>query len=130
MPLTRKEMLEKFPLLDMYQSLSGETAVYDGQGEFQGLCYCLFKLGGEAGEVLEKMGKLLRDRGVRWNSDPKSWPDDVQEALKKELGDVLWYVAGVARELGFSLQSVAECNLEKLEDREKRGKIHGSGDNR
>lgn len=128
--MTRKELLIENPELNEYQFLSGQTALYPGQGEFQGLVYCLLKLGGEAGEVLEKVGKLLRDSGVEWDSDPKSWPADVQLAIKKELGDVLWYIGGVARECGWTLQDVAETNLDKLESRQNRGMIHGSGDNR
>ena len=130
MPLSRKDVLEKFPLLNMYQNLSGETAIYPGQGEFQGLCYVLFKLAGESGEIMEKMGKLLRGSTVIWGSNQKDWPQEVRDAFKKELGDVLWYVAGTAREMGFTLQDVAETNLDKLESREERGLLHGNGDNR
>ena len=127
---SRKDLLHDYPTLNNYQELSGQTAIYPGQGEFQGLCYCLFKLGGEAGEIFEKMGKLLRGRGIEWDANPKSWPDDIKDAFKKELGDVLWYLGGVSRELDFTLQDVGETNLEKLESREQRGVIHGSGDNR
>lgn len=128
--MTRAQLLREYPSLNDYQILSGQTALYPGQGEFQGLIYCLLKLGGEAGEVLEKVGKLLRDRGIEWDTDPKTWPDDVKLAIKKELGDVLWYIGGVSREMGFELQDVAETNLDKLESRQNRGMIHGSGDNR
>jgi NTP pyrophosphatase (non-canonical NTP hydrolase) len=128
--MRRAELLNQEPTLNNYQNLALNTAVYKGQGTFQGLCYCLFKLAGEAGEVNEKMGKLLRDNSVEWDSDPKSWPDEIHEAFVKELGDVLWYIGGVAKELGFTMQHVGEVNLEKLESRQERGKIHGSGDNR
>ena len=50
--------------------------------------------------------------------------------MLKELGDVLWYVANTATELGVSLQYVAELNVEKLRDRQKRGVLHGSGSDR
>lgn len=128
--LSRKDILNQNPTLNQYQDLAYETALYPGQGEFQGLCYCLFKLGGEAGEVLEKMGKLLRDRGIEFGSNPKTWPTDVLENFKKELGDILWYIGGVGKELGFTMQEIAECNVAKLQSRQQRGVVHGSGDDR
>lgn len=80
-------------------------------------------LTGEAGEVADKIKKILRDKdGV-----PSS--EDVV-AIKKELGDTLWYLATVARYLEIPLSEVAEGNLAKLEDRWQRNKIHGEGDER
>ena len=78
---------------------------------------------GEAGETADKIKKILRDKdGVVSDND--------KMAISKELGDVLWYVASVARYLDVSLSDVAEKNLEKLEDRYQRNKIHGAGDER
>ena len=74
---------------------------------------------GEAGEVAEKLKKSLRD-----NTNL-----DVQD-MKKELGDVLFYLAALANLYQSSLQEVAELNMEKLNSRQKRGKMNGSGDNR
>lgn len=79
----------------------------------------LLGLAGEAGEVLEKVKKAYRD----------GKPVDCGE-LAKELGDVLYYVAMVARDNGFRLSEIAEILLEKLEGREKRGTLSGEGDNR
>ena len=74
---------------------------------------------GEAGEVAEKLKKSLRDNT---NLDKKE--------MMKELGDVLFYVAALANLYGGTLQSVAEMNVDKLDSRQKRGTIKGSGDNR
>jgi len=104
-----------------YQKLSKKTAIYPNIGN--NFIYPTLGLAGEAGEVAEKIKKVLRDReGIL---DKK-----VKEDIKKELGDVLWYVSQLATELGFSLDSVASFNIEKLSSRRKRDKIHGSGDNR
>jgi NTP pyrophosphatase (non-canonical NTP hydrolase) len=83
----------------------------------------LFDLGGETGEVLEHLKKIQRD------NDGVVTPER-REALSKELGDCLWYLARVASELGLELNTVAMENIEKLQDRKDRGVIQGSGDNR
>ncbi len=85
------------------------------------------KLAGEAGEVAEKLAKQVRDKGVLRFKDVS--PED-REALKKELGDVLWYVSEISHQLGFSLESVAVTNVEKLAGRVERGTLHGDGDDR
>lgn len=85
--------------------------------------YPFIKLGGEAGEVLEKIGKIIRDSGGVMT--------DVQrEALMHELGDLLWYVNAGARELGYSLGTVARRNIGKLAGRKERNTLQGSGDAR
>lgn len=83
----------------------------------------LLGLVGEAGEVSEKFKKIIRDHEGRITDEDK-------REIAKELGDVLWYVSAVASYLGFSLQEVAEMNLEKLFSRRDRGTSRGSGDNR
>jgi NTP pyrophosphatase (non-canonical NTP hydrolase) len=128
--MDRQTILQNHPTLNQYQILSQATAIYPGQGEFQGFCYILFKLAGETGEILEKMGKLLRDHGIEWGTPLKDWPEEVRIGMKKEFGDVLWYIAGGLKELGFTLQECGETNLAKLESRYNRGVIHGSGDER
>lgn len=107
--------------LDEYQGLALESAVYEPRFA---ILYPALKLAGEAGEVSEKVGKRLRDQSGDF-SDPE-W----KLAMKKELGDVLWYIGALASDLGFTLEQVADTNLEKLASRMSRGVISGSGDNR
>lgn len=107
--------------LDYYQMAAQQTAVYPTLGH--PIVYPALGLAGEAGEVAEKVKKLCRDRdGV---IDP-----EFKTLLKKELGDVLWYVSEVARQAGLTLSEVAEHNIEKLNSRKERGVLHGSGDER
>lgn len=104
-----------------YQKQSRATAVYPNIGD--NIIYPTLGLTGEAGEVAEKVKKIIRDRdGVM--------TDDTRAAIAGELGDVLWYVAQIATELGLSLDDVARGNVEKLSSRARRGVIGGSGDNR
>jgi NTP pyrophosphatase (non-canonical NTP hydrolase) len=104
-----------------YQKKSRKTAVYPNAGE--NYIYPTLGLAGESGEVAEKIKKVLRDKdGVI--------DDETKEMIKKELGDVLWYVAQLASELGLSLDEIAEKNIEKLYSRMDRGKLNGDGDNR
>lgn len=77
----------------------------------------------EAGEVAGKVKKIFRDRGGEITEADR-------QALKKELGDVLWYLAQICTELDLSLQEVAEANLIKLFSRLERGQIRGEGDER
>lgn len=77
----------------------------------------------EAGEVAGKVKKIFRDRGGEITEADRM-------ALKKELGDVLWYLAQICTELDLSLQEVAEANLIKLFSRLERGQIGGDGDER
>jgi NTP pyrophosphatase (non-canonical NTP hydrolase) len=107
--------------LDEYQDLAIESAVYNPRFA---ITYPALKLSGEAGEVSEKVGKRLRDFDGDL-TDPE-W----QDALAKELGDVLWYIAALARDIGWTLEEVAEANLSKLASRMERGVIGGSGDDR
>lgn len=108
-----------------YQDRAMQTAIYPGRGTFQGLVYLALKLNGEAGEVAEKIGKTMRDNGGLLT-------ENVALGLRKELGDVLWYLAALAEELGigFDLDTVAQVNLDKLADRYVRGTLGGSGDDR
>ena len=80
-------------------------------------------LAGEAGEVEDKIKKVIRDKGGKLDEEAKG-------ELVKELGDTLWYVATIARYLDVPLSKVAEGNVSKLQSRLERGKISGSGDNR
>ena len=104
-----------------YQTKSRGTAKYPAIGH--GVVYPTLGLVNEAGEVAGKIKKVFRDKGGEINPETR-------EALKAELGDVLWYLAQTCTELGISLEEVAESNLTKLLDRQARGKIQGDGDNR
>lgn len=108
------EHLEKLDF-DSYQVKTADTAVYPK--EF-GLYYVTLGLSNEAGEFAGKVKKIIRDG------------DYDTEALAAELGDVLWYLARCADELGIPLRKVAEDNLTKLQDRKNRNVIKGSGDGR
>lgn len=110
--------------LDEYQHAARSTAVYPAHAR---IVYPALKLAGEAGEVAEKLGKLIRDEGYKVG-EPLTQAQ--QQALGKEVGDVLWYVANLAADLGLSLEEVATTNLEKLASRKERGVIGGSGDDR
>lgn len=108
---------------DDYQRQAIDTLIYPGSGEILGLSYVVLGLMGEAGEVAEKVKKLIRDKGGEITETDK-------QELKKELGDVLWYSAALCHELGVDLADVAIQNVEKLNSRKQRGKLSGSGDNR
>ena len=85
--------------------------------------YPVLGLCGESGEIAEKIKKVIRDEGGIISEQKK-------EEIKKELGDVLWYISQIGVELGLSLDAVAKGNIEKLQSRLERNKISGSGDNR
>jgi NTP pyrophosphatase (non-canonical NTP hydrolase) len=104
-----------------YQQQAAQTARYPQRGANP--IYPTLGLAGEAGEVCEKVKKILRDAEGEFS------PEAVA-TIKKELGDVLWYVAMLADELGLSLEEVAAENVAKLQSRAERGKLGGSGDER
>lgn len=107
--------------LDEYQELSKKTALMPKAGH--PIYYPAMGLAGEAGEVLNHVKKIMRD-------DADVLTEDRRAALKKELGDVLWYLAQVATALDCKLSDLASSNLTKLFDRKQRGVIQGQGDNR
>ena len=106
-----------------YQARATETAVYPGQGEFTGLAYAALGLSGEAGETAEQVKKT-------WRDDGESVTNERRVKILKELGDVLWYAAQVATEIGADLSDVAQQNIEKLAARRKNNLIHGEGSDR
>ncbi len=106
-----------------YQEVQRSTASYGSPN----LLYPALGLGGEAGEVLEKIKKNWRNLGVAF---PSQYTNEMKEALAKELGDVLWYVSAIAGELEIDLDDVAQANINKLLDRRARGVIKSEGDNR
>ena len=107
--------------LNHYQRESRKTALYPEVG--RNAIYPTLGLVGEAGEVADKVKKILRDKEGVFDKDSK-------DAIKFELGDVLWYISQLSSELGFELEEVANANIQKLDSRKSRGKIQGSGDNR
>ena len=116
----RKETVMRHPqkalTLDAYQQQAAKTAVYPAYASFQ---YLIAGLAGEVGELASIFAK-------HWRGDGNlKFP-----RAAAELGDVLWFVAMLAGELGYSLSEVAENNLDKLADRAVRGKLKGNGDNR
>lgn len=105
--------------LNDYQKKALETAIYPTP-----IIYPSLGLTGEAGEVADKVKKVIRDK----NSDFSD--ENTRKEIAKEIGDVLWYCATLSNDLGFSLEEIAQMNYDKLKSRYERGKIHGSGDNR
>lgn len=104
-----------------YQASAKMTAIYPNEGS--NICYPALGLAGESGEVCEKVKKVIRD-------DTGIISTERRNDLKKELGDVLWYVSAMCSELGLSMADVAESNLAKLKKRQEKGTLKGSGDNR
>jgi len=106
--------------LDMYQQVAKQTAIYPRE---QAIIYPTLGLTGEAGEVANKVKKIIRD------GTDKTSEDNVQK-ISAEIGDCLWYIAVLADDIGVKLSDIANNNLDKLYDRANRGKLSGSGDNR
>ena len=102
-----------------YQEMAKTTAIYDKK---QQILYPALGLAGEAGEVANKVKKLIRD-GHEKNKDYRT-------EISAEIGDVLWYCAVLADDIGCDLQTIANNNIIKLKDRMDRGVIGGNGDNR
>lgn len=105
---------------DEYQKRARQTAIYP---ETLKVIYPTLGLAGETGEVAEKVKKTIRDGNG-------SFDDERRDAIAREMGDVLWYLAMIAADLGLSLDDVAQINLDKLASRQSRHRLHGNGDNR
>jgi len=104
--------------LNEYQKKARATAIYSDK-----IIYPTLGLCGEAGEVADKVKKVMRDNNGYFSAVKK-------EELKRELGDVLWCIANLAEDLETSLEKIAQINIDKLYDRKNRGVLGGSGDNR
>ena len=104
-----------------YQQAASKTAIYPDRGE--NLYYPVLGLCGETGEGAEKIKKVMRDDGGVVSEDKR-------QDLKKELGDILWYISALSDELHLRLDDIASTNIEKLYSRKERNQIHGSGDDR
>lgn len=100
---------------DSFQEQAIETAIYP---QSYSIIYPAMGLANEAGEVLGKVKKLIRDGTLD------------RDAVIAELGDVLWYLAVLSDDLGVLLSQVAQYNIDKLNSRLERGTLRGSGDNR
>lgn len=104
-----------------YQIEARKTAIYPNMDN--NFIYPALGLVGEAGEIAEKIKKVIRD-------DNYVITEEKRAEITKELGDVLWYIANLSKELGISMEDVASTNLAKLKSRQERDMLHGSGDNR
>ena len=110
---------------DEYQKKAAKYDLFEVSSDLKevGFIEKVLGLTGEAGETADKIKKILRDKDGTVS-------DEDRESATKELGDVLWYVAAIARYLGVDLSEVAEGNINKLESRYQRNKLHGAGDER
>ena len=102
--------------LNHYQQEARKTAIYPEEYE---ITYPLLGLTGEVGEFANKYKKVLRDGAIFTRVD-----------IASELGDILWYLSNLASDVGISLNAIAQQNVDKLRDRQKRGVLGGSGDTR
>lgn len=108
--------------LDEYQK-KALTTVIASDSEFRDLLHWVLGINGEAGEIAEKVKKIIRDKGGVVSEQDK-------QDMAREVGDVLWYLAVFAHHLGVPFETVAQQNLDKLQSRQARGVLQGSGDNR
>jgi len=122
-----------------YQEKALETAIFEKQGQlgfielspdsnegmvnFTSFIYPVLGLCGETGEIAEKIKKLIRDKKAILD-------EEFISEIKKELGDVLWYLAVLAKQFDLNLNDIAEKNIEKLASRKERNVLSGSGDER
>ncbi len=103
-----------------YQQKAEKTNLVKGE---LALYYAVLGLTGEAGEIANAVKKIIRDNNNQITKEK------IQQ-LKKELGDVLWYIARICSELNLNLDDVMKENIEKLYSRMQRNALHGDGDNR
>jgi NTP pyrophosphatase (non-canonical NTP hydrolase) len=118
---------------DDYQAAADKTAypfehaamrfIDDPNVTWVRMAYLALKLNGEAGELAEEIGKALRD-------DDGFVDTERMERIIKELGDVQWYVAEIASEMNIRLSTIMQMNVDKLRDRDERGVLGGSGNDR
>lgn len=101
--------------LNDYQRAAAGTAIYSPK---HAVIYPALGLAAEAGEVANKVKKILRDGTFD------------RDAIADEVGDCLWYIAVLCRDLNVNLKDLADANIKKLYGRKQRGTLKGSGDNR
>ena len=125
-------------IMDAYQRRARKTVVYPRESR---VIYPALGLAGESGEVCEKIKKVMRGDLVKeiksnkqslskWFDNAGNLQREFKDSVEKELGDVLWYVANLASDLGLSMDIIAAKNLEKLRDRQDRDTLQGEGDDR
>lgn len=106
--------------LNEYQQCALKTAIYPEQYK---VIYPALEIAGEAGEFADKMKKIIRD-------DNNLLSKEKAYEMAMELGDICWGISAAAHDLGFTLEEICEANIKKLESRQRRGVLGGSGDNR
>ena len=116
-----KLVIEEVMTAEFYEMKAGQTAIFP---KYKALEYLALGLTSEAGEVAGKVKKLIRD-----GEDVEGF-ELKKIAIASEIGDVLWYCAMLAKEVGVPLNDIMKENLKKLHGRKVRGTLHGSGDNR
>ena len=116
-----KLFIEEIITPDLYENLAGQTAIFP---EEKALEYLALGMTSEAGEVAGKVKKLIRD------GEDKEGFEMKKLAIASEIGDVLWYCAMMAKEVGVPLNDIMKENLKKLHGRKERGTLQGSGDER
>lgn len=109
--------------INEYQREAMATRLPGTYDEKRQIIYPALGLAGESGEVADKIKKVLRDHNGFFT------PNDTA-LIALELGDVMWYAAALARDLGYTLEEICQMNLDKLASRQRRGVIQGSGDER
>ena len=119
------EIHQEYDAMDGYQEQADDFCFYPGT-----LVYPALGLASEAGEVADKVKKLLRDDEMPLdeNFNALDLTHEKRRALALELGDCLFYVAVAASDLGYSLSTIADMNIAKLQDRKDRQTLSGSGD--
>ena len=127
------ELMDKFdfddPMLTMeeYANEAMNYAIYP-----DALIYPMLGLQEEVGELSGKLKRYFRDNeyDVSMDNPMVEMSAELRLDMAREVGDALWYLTAIATDLGYSLDEIASLNLEKLEDRKRRGRIKGSGDYR
>lgn len=122
--------------LNQYQKKAMETCM----PSCDNISYMMLNLVGEVGELASKVAKEIRKERMEIDNNYLEWtilrPKDAREraeifeGLLLEAGDCLWQLAGLCKVMGWSLEDVAQQNLDKLASRKERGVIDGNGDNR
>lgn len=107
--------------MQSYQQFTRTTKVYTSFG-YNAIVYTALGLAGEAGEVANKVKKVMRG--------DTEFTDDAKQEIAAELGDLLWYIARCADEIGYPLAEIAAMNAGKLRARQQAGTLKGSGDQR